>query len=209
MARYQSKQELEKIEMNRHVRTVVAALQQEVTTLGTSWGDVIPDDYSKQIFALVKQSDILQQVPEARWMRSNVAGLANDELTKPFLQIRQRQKKAQEKQRIAAFLEAAKNRLVVDEAVYGSSVVLGEIVRVRGEGNKPDRLLTCISCEYLYGEDGEGGADDGYLIKYAEPTEEEMRAEAYQQAKKHLDIDASYNETLRQQAKNLLENNEW
>lgn len=202
MARYRSKQELEDIEMKRHVRTVVGTLQEDIAALGKSWGDAIPDDYSKQIYALIKQSAILQQVPEASYMRHNVAMLANEELAKPYSQLRIQRKQAQEKQRIAAFTESAKGRPVVDEGV-GAHIAPGTIVRSRNQ------LLMCVSCEFLPSTPGEDGDDAAWLTKYAEPTEQEKQSEQYLSAKKSLDIELAYNETLRKNAKILLERNEW
>lgn len=131
-----------------------------------------------------------------------------EKFIKPLQDTYDAKKKEQEKHRIAAFQEAAKSRKIVKEGVYRSASNPGDIDRIHTP-NEIDCLLTCISCEYIRQPEDYGQYESGYLIRYAEPTDEEMQTEAYQNAKRRLDADLSYQETLRNQSRILIDRNEW
>lgn len=132
-----------------------------------------------------------------------------EKFMKPLQEAYNAKKREEDKARRAAFIEAAKGRPIVMEGMFRSSSEPGDIVRVQDRHQKTDQILTCISCEYIRAAEDYGQYDSGYYIKYAEPTEEEKQTDRYKRAKEAMEIDLKHQETLRRNARTLLDRNEW
>ena len=197
MARWQSKAHIEEQEYQKLYREKYPELEQLMQAFVASYDANQPIQEHEQTHARypisLLTSRMAKQVvwPKVRTyeistgFRGRLVSESIDRFAKPLRDAEHVKQRQQEKDRQAAFKLASASRKVVEVGTFSSSMTPGEVGIITSK-NGPDRVLTCLTCEFVRAPRDMGQDDDGYVIELAEPIDEEKATEAYQRAAKKV-----------------------
>ena len=191
MAKWQSRAQIEQERQEQLQRDVVAALKPGVATLVAGWeASGYPATHAEcehAIIALLRETTLYKAstVPAATM---NMKAAALNYFMKDIGAVLRRRQAEQEKAAKDAFKAAAQSRPVVEEGMYRKGFNAGEFARFPAQ----NRVLVCLSSEFIRAPQDIGQDDDGYACTFAEATAEEQVTEVYQRALKTMQDDLAY-----------------
>jgi hypothetical protein len=193
MARWKSKAQIEAQANEAAKRQVVDAVKEQVAGLVATWEEKGYPTYGeceKELNSLIRENGILDSIEKNVQYAARVMAVEYFMDNKGISKVLRERQRLQEKEKREAFKLASANRLVVKEGMFRYSMSLGEIGIIGSKDQQ--RILVCLSCEFIRAPRDMTQDEDGYYIKLAEPTDEEKKTEAYLQAAKKVAGDIAY-----------------
>ncbi len=200
MAKWQSKAEIEEQEFQGLYRKVYPQIETAMQHYVASYDESQPvEDDMKTLanspLALLRRRmakycvwPLVRQIGGTVSVQGRLVSMSIERFAKPMQEAYDAQKRAEEKAKRDTFKAAAQNRIVVEEGFYRKGFNAGEFVRFPEQ----NRILVCLSCEFIRAPQDIGQDDDSYACTFAEATTEEQATEAYQRGLKAMQDDLAY-----------------
>lgn len=165
MGKWNRRQEdLDLYYMERDVRNET---KEDVKKLVIAWNEQgWPRDFESQMRAIIKNAKATQSIASSQ---STVISNVLNAFLNLYEEDRIEAQRKTEQQAQAALQE----RPVVEKGLYRQPCTPGELV------DDGERILVCLSCEFVKSANDYGQADDGYYCTFAEPSEQEKQSDAY------------------------------